>query len=81
MILMLRKHGVAAAAGTDRNASIAFHVSRTVRAKGDVKMFYSAASTDPANRQSVVGFSIYNLILPKKAEAIGAIVSDLYVAP
>lgn len=77
----VKKAWGAAAAGTDRNASIAFHVSRTVRAKGDVKMFYSAASTDPANRQSVVGFSIYNLILPKKAEAIGAIVSDLYVAP
>lgn len=69
----------AAAAGTDRNASIAFHLSRTVRAKGDVKMFYAEAKGDPLNRQSIVGFSLYHLILPKKAEAIGAIVSDVFV--
>ena len=70
-----KKAFAAAAVGTDRNSSTAFHVSRTVRAKGDVKMFYSAAETDPEGRATKVGFSIYGLILPKKAEGIGSIVS------
>jgi hypothetical protein len=67
----------AAAPTTDCNASTAFHTSRIVKATGSVKMFYSLAENDPKNRESVMGFELYHVVIPKKEEFIAAIISDI----
>jgi hypothetical protein len=71
--------GSAPVSGTDRQASVAFYAPRMMKATGSTKMYYSAASTDPATQQNLVNFRHYFICLPLKNEAIGAIVSD--VAP
>jgi hypothetical protein len=66
----------AAAAGTDRNASVCFIAERAFQATGTVEMFHRDKSTDPENRETVVGFQLYHIVAPKKTTAFGVIVSD-----
>lgn len=66
----------AAAAGTDRNASVCFIAERTFQATGTLEMFYRDKSIDPENRETVVGFQLYHIVAPKKTTAFGVIVSD-----
>lgn len=66
----------AAAAGTDRNASVCFIADRAFQATGTVEMFHRDKHTDPENRETVVGFQLYHIIAPMKTTAFGVIVSD-----
>lgn len=67
--------GAAAAAG-DKTSSFAFSLSRAFQAQGKVKMYMNEAEKDPQNRESVVGFRLWNIVLSTKKDAIGAIVSQ-----
>lgn len=70
-----------ATAGTNEfQASVAFYKDRVFKASGSTKMYYSEASTDPEYQRNLVNFRHYFIVLPKKAEAMGAIRSG-YVAP
>jgi hypothetical protein len=65
-----------AAAGTDRNASTVIIKSRAFQARGTVKMYYNLAEQNPTNRETVAGFRLYHIVLPKKNIGFGAIVTD-----
>ena len=60
---------------TDHKGSIAYYVPRMFRAKGSTKMYYSEAATNPQTQENLVNFRNYDIVLPKKMEAIGAIYS------
>lgn len=60
---------------TDHKGSFAFYVPRTFRAQGSTKMYYSEAATNPQTQENLVNFRNYDIVLPKKMEAIGAIYS------
>lgn len=60
---------------TDHKGSFAFYVPRTFRAQGSTKMYYSEAVTNPQTQENLVNFRNYDIVLPKKMEAIGAIYS------
>ena len=60
---------------TDHKGSFAYYVPRMFRAKGSTKMYYSEAATNPQTQESLVNFRNYDIVLPKKMEAIGAIYS------
>lgn len=62
-------------AATDFQASVAFYAPRMFKASGSTKMYYSEASTDPENQRNLINFRHYYIVLPKKMEAIGAIIS------
>lgn len=61
---------------TDHQASVAFYVPRMFKASGTTKMYYSEASTDPENQRNLINFRHYYIVLPKKMEAIAAIISS-----
>lgn len=68
------------AAGVNEfQASVAFYTKRTFKASGSTTMYYSEAKTDPLNQHSLVNFRHYFIVLPKKKDAMAAIMSD-YVA-
>ena len=69
-----KSYGAVPAAG-DFQASVAFYTKRMFRCSGSTKMYHSAAETDPQNQRNLVNFRHYFLVLPKKQEAMGAIVS------
>lgn len=73
----LKKKAFGAVAGDgDYEASIFFYVPRMFTANGSVKMYYSAAATDPINKRNLVSFTSRFVALPQKREcACGAIVS------
>lgn len=60
---------------TDHKGSFAFYVPRMFRAQGSTKMYYSEAATSPTTQENLVNFRNYDIVLPKKMEAIGAIYS------
>ena len=60
---------------TDHKGSFAFYRPRMFRAQGTTKMYYSEAATDPQTQENLVNFRNYDIVLPKKMEAIGAIYS------
>lgn len=60
---------------TDHKGSFAYYVPRMFRAKGSTKMYYSEAATNPQTQESLVNFRNYDIVLPKKMEAFGAIYS------
>lgn len=60
---------------TDHKGSFAFYRPRTFRAQGSTKMYYSEAATNPLTQENLVNFRNYDIVLPKKMEAIGAIYS------
>lgn len=62
-------------------ASVAFYAPRMMKANGSTKTYLSEAKSDPTNQQNLVNFRHYNICLPLKNEAIGAIVSDAVVSP
>lgn len=72
------KFGTAAGAN-EYQASVAFHTKQAFKATGSTTMYYSEAKTDPLNQRSLVNFSHYFIVLPKKKDAMAAIMSD-YVA-
>lgn len=49
--------------------SFAFAVKRVFRASGSRRMYYHDALQDPENRQSLVGFRQYDIVMPKKADS------------
>ena len=64
------------AAGTNEyQASVAFYTKRVFKASGSTKMYYSEAKTDPLNQRNLVNFRHYFIVLPKKKDAMGAIMS------
>jgi hypothetical protein len=76
----VKKAWGAAPAATDRNASVCFYAPRAFKATGSIKMYYARSEDDPDNRQSKVGFRLHHIVLPKKNEGFGAIVSDAVAA-
>ena len=60
---------------TDHKGSFAFYRPRMFRAQGTTKMYYSEAATNPTTQENLVNFRNYDIVLPKKMEAIGAIYS------
>lgn len=60
---------------TERQASVAFCVSRAVKARGITKMYWSKAENDPANQRNEINFRHYYIVLPTAKKCIGAIVS------
>lgn len=73
-----KKFGEAATEGTYQ-ASVAFYTKRMFKASGSTKMYYSEAATSPQTQENLVNFRHYYIVLPKKQEAIGAIVSASYI--
>lgn len=69
-----------AAGANEFQASVAFYGKMTFKATGSTKMYYSEAKTDPQNQRSLVNFRHYFIVLPKKKEAIAAIMSDYKAA-
>jgi len=70
------KKAVGASATTgEYQASFAFFDKRVFKATGSTKMYYSEASTDPENQRNLVNFRHYFIAMPKKSDAIGAIMS------
>jgi len=69
--------GSAAAAATDLETSVVYYNKRAVQARGTAKMYHAKAEDNPQYRQSVIGFRIYHICLPKKNTGFGAIVSTL----
>ena len=65
-----------AAAANEYQASVAFYDKMTFKATGTTTMYYSEAKTDPLNQRSLVNFRHYFIVLPKKKEAMAAIMSD-----
>lgn len=61
---------------TDFQASIAFYSKRAFKASGSTKMYFSEAKTDPLNQRNLINFRHYYIVLPKKKDAIAAIMSD-----
>lgn len=74
--LFAKKAYGTAAAGTDRDASVAFYAKRMFQAKGSTDMSYSEKEKDPLNKRNLVSFDQRFIALPKTQEAIGAIVND-----
>lgn len=65
-----------AAGANEFQASVAFYGKMAFKATGSTKMYYSEARTDPENQRSLINFRHYFIVLPKKKEAIAAIMSD-----
>lgn len=63
------------AAGTDPvNASTFFLAQRTAKARGTVSRYMRDAKIDPENRESVIGFRLYMVVIPISKLGQGAIV-------
>jgi len=77
--MVLKKKAWAAVANdaTDQDASLFFYAPRVFMAKGTAEMFYQDATNNPTYRQSVVGFQMYHICIPKVVEGFGAIVSTI----
>lgn len=71
----VKKAFAAAAAGTDRNASVAFYAPNTAKATGSIKRYTRLAENDPENRETTMGFRLYNIVIPTKTIGLSAIVS------
>lgn len=62
---------------TEKAASTAFWTNEVFHAKGSANMYYDLASQNPTMRESVVGFRMYHIMMPKKRRSQAAIVSDV----
>lgn len=67
--------GAASVPATDQRASLFFYAPRAIQAVGTAEMFYRDASIDPENRETTLGFRIYQMCLQQKAQGFGAIVA------
>lgn len=65
----------AVASDTEGSASIAFYAPYMMKAQGETKTYLRDAATDPENQENLVSFRDYFICLPKKEQAMGAIVS------
>lgn len=71
------KKAVGSTASTGEfQASFAFFKDRVFKATGSTKMYYSEAKTNPEHQRALINYRHYFIALPKKQEAIGAIMSD-----
>jgi len=73
--LAKKAFGAAVVAGTDFRASVAFYALRMFKATGSTKTYMSKAENSPTTQENLINFRHYFITLPKKQEAIGAIVS------
>ena len=64
-----------AVASTDRKASFAFYLNRTFKADGSLKFYINYSENNPTTQATLFNFRTYNICMPKKIEAIGAIYS------
>ncbi len=64
-----------AVAGTHFKASVAFHLSRVGQAKGFTKAYISESKNDPLYQRNLLNYRHYDVVIPIKAEGLGAIVS------
>lgn len=62
-------------AGTDTQASICFPLSKTGKAMGKTKMYYSEAKNDPLTQRNLINFRNYFIALPLITKGFSAIVS------
>ena len=76
--LTKKAFGTAADPVNDQGASFFFYANRAFKATGTIKMYYSIASMDPQYRRSLIGYALRHIVLPKKNEGFGAIVSEIY---
>ena len=73
--LKKKAFGAAAAAATDLEASVVYYNKRAVQATGTATMYHAKAADNPQFRQSVIGFRLHHLCLPKSNVGFGALVS------
>ena len=59
----------------DREATVAFCVSKAVKAMGLTKMYFSEAKNDTQTQRNLINFRHYFIVLPSALKAIGAMVS------
>ena len=70
------KKAIGASTSTgEYQASFAFYTQRVFKATGSTKMYYSESATDPQNQQSLINFRHYFIAMPKKTDAMFAIMS------
>ena len=60
---------------SDMQCSVAFCLSRAMRADGSTKSYLKDAASNPENQENLFSMRTYNICLPLKAEGLGAIVS------
>lgn len=60
---------------TDFQASVAFYTENVAIKTGDTKQYFSESKTDPENQTNKLNYRHYYICVPKRAMAIGAIVS------
>jgi hypothetical protein len=65
----------AESAGNDRNASVCIYTPRVIKARGTVEMYQGFAKDRPETRDTVMGFKLWGVVIPKKYDGMGAIVS------
>jgi hypothetical protein len=70
----------AVAVANEYQASVAVYVPNLFKAKGETKMYYSEAGTDPEYQRNKINFRHMFIALPKTQKYIGAICSGIYVA-
>mgnify|MGYP003110037269 CR=1 FL=1 len=58
-----------------KEASVYFYAPRTAKAKGSVKRYARLAENDPENRETTMGFRLYNIVIPTHNTSNGAIIS------
>lgn len=66
----------AASDPADKASSIAFFAPRMMQAQTKPILYMSKAEDNPTTRESVMGYRLYHICVPKKNEAIGAIISQ-----
>lgn len=71
--------GAAAVPATDQNVSVVMYRERAVKAlgKNTTKAYLREAKNDPENRMNTLGYRLYHICIPKKAEGFGAIISGI----
>lgn len=67
----------AAPGAKDAQASVAFYVKRAFKATGSTKMYFQEAKNSPTTQENLINFRHYFIVLPKKQEAIAAIISEV----
>jgi len=60
-----------------KQASVIFHTKTCAKARGSVGAYRSDAKTDPANRETVMGFRVYFIAVPTRTKGQAAIIDDV----
>jgi hypothetical protein len=68
-------------AATDNQASIAFALSRVMKANGSISTYAQEAKDNPTMQENLINFRAYSICQPLKNEAIAAIVSGVVPPP